>query len=409
MNLILLIIFSTLADEITAIVDEQIILRSEVDEYVSYIMSDPGMLGNFSESEIRKDVIKGIISKKILIREAEKESIAVAREDILKRVEERIELVKQRFPSEADFYKALDAQGLSLDQLRRNYEDSIRTEFLMQQLVQKKLASKIMISPVMVKKFYEENKDSIAILPGKIKLAHILIPIRPSEDSLKKGFERAVEVYQLLMSGADFATVAQEFSEDESSAKKGGMLGKIRKGETIEEFERTVFTLKPGVISQPFPTRLGYHIVEILNKGTDWVLARQILIKVLPTKFDTIRSERLAMKIKELVKQGADFDSLAKIYSAVPEIDIGEFFIKQFMPPYDTIIAKLETNDVSEPILTPDGYHLLYAREKIPERLLSFEDLREQIYQYLYWQELRSLYMAYIEEIEKKTFIEIFD
>ncbi|MEO0183730.1 MAG: peptidylprolyl isomerase [candidate division WOR-3 bacterium] len=409
MILFFLSIFATLADKIVAVVDEEVILKSEVDNYVSFVLSDPLVLKNFSENEIRQNVINGIIARKLLLREAEKESIQVSREEVLKRMEERIELIKQRFPSEADFYKALEEQGLDIERLKKNYEDSIRMEVLMQQLVQKKLATKIMISPVAVKKFYEMNKDSIAILPGRVKLAHILIPIRPSEDSLKKGFERAAEIYQLLMGGADFATVAKEFSDDENSGKNGGMLGRIKKGEMIEEFERVIFNLKPGVISQPFPTRFGYHIVEVLNKGTDWVLARQILVKVIPTRADTQRFERLAHKIKELVRQGANFDSLAKIYSAVPEVDIGEFFIKQFTPPYDTIIAQLAENEVSEPILTPDGYHLLFAREKIPERILSFEEMREQIYQYLYWQELQNLYTAYVKEVEEKTFVAIFE
>jgi len=63
---------------------------------------------------------------------------------------------------------------------------------------------------------------------------------------------------------------------------------------------------------------------------------------------------------------------------------------------------------VSEPILTPDGYHLLYAREKIPEKIMTFDEMRDQIYQYLYWQELQSLYSNYIEEIESRTYVEIF-
>uniref|UniRef100_A0A7V3RHZ1 peptidylprolyl isomerase n=1 Tax=candidate division WOR-3 bacterium TaxID=2052148 RepID=A0A7V3RHZ1_UNCW3 len=409
MNLVVFFLISTLADRIAAVVGDEVILESEVNEYTSFISANPIIQKNFeSYEELRRSVIDGLISRRLLLLQAEKESISVSRDDVIKRVEERLELIKQRFPSEADFYKALEEQNLTIDQLKKNYEDSIRTELLMQQIVQKKLAAKITVSPIAVKKFYEENKDSIALLPGRIKLAHILIPIRPSEDSLKKGFERAVEVYKLLLTGADFATVAREFSEDENSRKNGGMLGRVKKGETIEEFEKVIFSLKPGEISQPFPSRLGYHIVEVLNKGNDWVLARQILIKVLPVKADTQKYERLAEKIRNLVKNGADFDSLAKIYSAVPEIDVGEFFIKQFTPPYDEIIKKLEAGDVSEPILTPEGYHLLYAREKVPERFLSFEEMRDQIYQFLYWQELENLYKNYIGEIKEKTFVNIF-
>lgn len=409
MNLILFLICSALADKIAAIVDDEIILKSEVNEYVSFITSDPNFQKNFTGSEnLYSNVVNGLIARRLLLSQAERESISVSRDEIVKRAQERLEGVKQRFPSEADFYKYLEELNLTIDEVRKNTEDSIKTELIMQQLVQKKLAMKILISPVRVKNFYEENKDSIAIVPGRIKLAHILLAIRPSEDSLRKGFQRAIEIYQLLMNGADFATVAQEFSEDENSRKNGGMLGRIKKGETLEEFERAIFALKPGIISQPFPTRFGYHIVEVLNKGSDWVLARQILIKVLPVRADSLRYEKLGENIRNLVKQGANFDSLAKIYSIIPEVDLGEFFIRQFTPPYDEIIKNLEESELSEPILTPEGYHLLYAREKIPEKFLSFEEMRDQIYQYLYWQELQTLYSKYIEEIETRTFVEIF-
>lgn len=409
MNLILFLVFYALADKIAGIVGDEIILKSEVDEYVSFIASDPNFQKNFPGSEdLYDNVVNGLIARRLLLSQAERESISVSRDEIVKRAQERLEGIKQRFPSEADFYKYLEELNLTIDEVRKNTEDSIKTELIMQQLVQKKLAMKILISPVRVKNFYEENKDSIAIVPGRIKLAHILLAIRPSEDSLKKGFQRAVEIYQLLMSGADFATVAQEFSEDENSRKNGGMLGRIKKGETLEEFERAIFALKPGIMSQPFPSRLGYHIVEVLNKGSDWVLARQILIKVLPARADSLRYEKLGEHIRSLVNQGANFDSIAKIYSVIPEVDLGEFFIRQFTPPYDEIIRNLEQGDLSRPILTPEGYHLLYAREKIPEKFLSFEEMRDQIYQYLYWQELQALYSKYIEEIETRTFVEIF-
>ncbi|MEO0205748.1 MAG: peptidylprolyl isomerase, partial [candidate division WOR-3 bacterium] len=382
---------------------------SEVNEYVSFVSTDPNFKQRFATSEeLLNTVINGLVSRRLMLAQAEKESISVSREEVSNRAKERLEMVKQRFPSEADFLRALEEQNLTVDELRKNYEDSIKIELIMQQIVQKKLAAKIMVSPVMVKQFYDENKDSIAVVPGRIKLAHILIAIRPSEDSLKAGFERAIEVYQLLKSGADFATVAREFSEDENSRKNGGMLGKVKKGETLEEFEKVVFGLKPGIVSQPFPSRLGYHIVEVLNKGIDWVLARQILIKVVPLKSDTLKYEKLGEKIRTLVEQGANFDSLARVYSIVPEVDIGEFFVRQFTPPYDEIVKDLEPGDVSKPILTPDGYHLLYAREKIAEKSLSFEEMREQIYQYLYWQELQNLYSNYIEEIEARTYVEIF-
>lgn len=408
--IILLFIVSTFADQVAAYVGDDVILESEVTQYATYLVSDPSSQGAFSDAgELREYVINELITRKLLLLEAEVESISVPIEEIAPRVDEMIEDVKSKFPSEADFFKALQQANLTIEDLRTNYENTVKTQMIMQQIVQKKIARQIMISPIDVKRFYENYKDSIAVLPGRVKLSHILLTIKPSEEELKKTFERTVEVYKLLMTGGDFGVIAQEFSEDENSRERGGMLGKIKRGETFEEFERIVFDLKPGTISQPFPTRLGYHIVEVLNRGHDWVLLRQILIKVETTKSDTLRYEERAEELRDLIQIGADFDSLAIQYSDDPTIDIGEWYVDQLTPPYKDYVKDLEQGEVSEPILTPYGYHLLYVKEKIAEKSLSFEELRDQVYQYLYQEELQKYYTQLIEELRKKTFIQIFD
>ena len=400
---------STLADQIAADVGNDIILQSEVEETATFIVSEPATQKAFANpEELRNYVINELISRKLLLIEAEVESVTVANEELINRVDQMLENVKSRFPSEADFYKALEEQNLTVDDLKKNYEDNLRTQMIMQKIVQKKLATKIMITPIAVKKFYDKNRDSIAILPGRAKLSHILLPVRPGEDALRKGFEKALEVYKLLLAGGDFSTIAQEFSEDENSKSRGGMLGRIKKGETLEEFEKVVFNLKPGSVSQPFPTRLGYHIVDVLNRENDWVLLRQILIKVEVGKADTLRSKKLAQQLRDLISEGANFDSLAKAYSGDPNIDLGEFYIDQLTPPFDVVVKELDQGQVSEPILTPYGYHIVYIKEKVPERMMTFDEIRDQIYQYLYQQELQKYYTRLIEELKQKTFIKIF-
>ena len=406
MMLLVLFLSATLADQIAAYIGNDIVLLSEVQESMSIIANDPAAMQMFSdEKEMYDYIIDQLIANKLLLMEAEQESIFVEEDEVLPLVDQNVENLKKNFPSEADFYKYLEEQNINLEELKEYYYENIKSRMIMERLISKKFASKIMISPIAVKNFYEENKDSIAVLPGRVKLSHILLPIVPSQEEMIKGFERATDVYKLLLAGGDFSVIAQEFSEDESSRRKGGMLGKIRKGETIEDFEAIVFDLKPGTVSQPFPTRLGYHIVEILNKGPDWVLLRQILIKVEISRQDTLRVERQANELKELVMQGADFDSLAKQYSKDPSIDLGEFYVDRLTPPFNEVVKDMAEGEVSEPILTPYGYHLLYVREKVPQRMLSFEELRDQIMQYLYQQEVQEKYDELIGELKQRTFV----
>jgi peptidyl-prolyl cis-trans isomerase SurA len=404
--LLILFLASTLADQIAAYVGNDIILLSEVQENMSIIANDPAAMKMFSdEQEMYDYIIDQLVSNKLLLMEAEQESIFVEEDDVLPLVDQNIENLKANFPSEGDFYKYLAEQNINLEELKNYYYENLKSRMIMERLISQKFASKIMISPIAVRNFYAENKDSIAVLPGRVKLSHILLPIVPSQEEMLNGFERATDVYKLLLTGGDFSVIAQEFSEDENSRRKGGMLGKIRRGEVIEDFEAIVFDLKPGTVSQPFPTRLGYHIVEVLNKGPDWVLLRQILIKVEISRQDTLRIERQADELRGLVMEGVDFDSLAKQYSKDPNIDLGEFYIDRLTPPFDEVVKDMDEGAVSEPILTPYGYHLLYVREKVPQRTLSFEELRDQIMQYLYQQEIQEKYGELIDELKQRTFV----
>jgi len=407
----LLIVFlaASLADQVAAFVANDVILLSEVSENVSILANDPVARKMFStEAEMNEYVVDQLVSNRLLLIEAEAESIYVTDDEVAPLVNQNIENLKSNFPSEANFFTYLEEQNINLEELKDYYHENLKSRLIMERLISKKFASKIMISPIAVMHFYDENKDSIAAVPGTVKLAHILLPIVPGQDELMKGFEKATDAYKLLLAGADFGVIAEEFSEDENSRRKGGMLGRIRRGETIEDFEAIVFKLKPGAVSQPFATRLGYHIVEVLNKGSDWVLLRQILIKVSVTRQDTLRTSNLAGRLKELVQSGADFDSLAKQHSRDPNIDLGEFDTARLTPPFDKVVKEMDEGEVSEPVLTPYGYHLLYVRGKVPQRTLSFEELRDQIMQYLYQQEIQKKHDELVGELKEKSFVKKF-
>ncbi|MGB3342005.1 MAG: peptidylprolyl isomerase [bacterium] len=404
--LILLFILASTADRVAAYVGSDVILESEIAENMSFLQSDRATVGMFtSAEELRDYILDQIISQRLVMIEAENESITVTDEEVETRVDKRIEEIKERYPSEADFFEDLEKNGITLEELKRYNMDNLRSELTMQRLVQKKLASKVSLSPIAIRRFYDENRDSIATSPDRVKLSHILIAIQASENELRKGFEEAAEIYRLLYTGGDFSVIAQEFSDDANSKYKGGMLGKIKRGEMLEEFEAAIFQLKPGVVSQPFLTRTGYHIVEVLNKASDWVLVRQILIKVRVTRADTLRYENIAKKLQELVYQDADFDSLARYYSVDPNIDIGEYYVNQLTSPIDTVVMNLKEGELSDPMLTPYGYHQIYIRERIPGKVMTFEELRGQIADYLYSQELQKSYTEMIENLKTRVFV----
>lgn len=407
--MIVLLLCGILADQIAACVGEEVILESDVFENMTLLVSDPAARGMFTTTEEMRDyVLDQLIAQKLLLNEAEKESIIVAEEEIDAIVEQSINEVKARYPSEADFMRDLEENGITLEELKKYNAEVWRAQLVTQRLIEKKTGSKITISPIAMQRFFEENKDSIAMRPDRVKLAHILVVIKPTEAEQRKAFEKALDVYKLLLAGGDFGVLAQEFSDDRGTKSRGGMMGRVQRGETLEEFEGVVFGLKPGVVSQPFQTRLGYHIVEVLNKSTDWVLVRQILLTVEVTRADTLRFEGRAREFIDLIENGADFDSLARAVSDDPNIDLGEIPITVLTPPLDTIVENLDVGELSEPMMTPYGLHQIYVRERISEEPLTFEDLRNQIYQYLYRQEQQKYSAELIADLEQSIFIRRF-
>ncbi len=406
--ILLFILQTNLADQIAAYVGSEIILESFVNETMTFLSSDPSIRQRYpDDEEFRYYVLDELISQKLILTQAEPESIMVTDEEVDQLVEENLKAVKDRYPSEADFLEDLARNGITLEELKAFNKENMRAQLIVRRLVDKKIRPKISVSPIAVRKFYDENKDSITLRPARVKLAHTLLFIKPSDNEMRASFNQAVEIYKLLYTGADFGTIAREFSEDENSKYKGGMLGKIKKGETLEEFEHVLFSLKPGVISEPFLSRIGYHIVEVMNRGTDWVLARQILIKIKVTKADTLRYEQLTRRLIDEVKNGADFDSIAKHYSDDPQIDLGEWIVDQLSPPIDTVVKNLSPGELSEAMLTPYGYHQIYLREKIMEEPLTFNDLRDQIYEYLFQKELQKFFNEYVEKLKERTYVKI--
>lgn len=119
------------------------------------------------------------------------------------------------------------------------------------------------------KKVYKATQSRVDSTGGLVRPAHILVTVRQKatqqqQDSAKM---RIDSIYDALRNGADFAEMARKYSDDKGSAKRGGDISWIQKGQTIKEFEDKVFSMKKGELSEPFLSPVGYHIVELLDKG----------------------------------------------------------------------------------------------------------------------------------------------
>lgn len=157
-----------------------------------------------------------------------------------------------------------------------------------------------------VKKYYEDHKEDYKKGPAR-KINFVKFAVVPSKEDSLIAKAKIDSIYQIAISGSDFAEVAKKYSEG-PSASKGGDLGYFTRKRMVKPFADAAFSMKKGDISKPVTTRFGYHIIKVYDrrknkKGEEEVKASHILVKVEPSA-KTIKSfEDNANKFYELAQQ----------------------------------------------------------------------------------------------------------
>jgi foldase protein PrsA len=184
-----------------------------------------------------------LIDNKIIEMEADKEEITVSDKEI----EDEYKAYVDSYGGEEALSTAMEQSGISKDNLKKEIENYFKIEKL--------LEPRIEITEDELQTYFDENKESFDE-QEQVEASHILV-----EDEAT-----ATEVAEKLASGGDFAELAAEYSTDTANAENGGELGYFAKGDMVEEFENTAFSMEVGAISDPVKTEYGYHIIKVTDK-----------------------------------------------------------------------------------------------------------------------------------------------
>jgi len=400
------------ADSIVAVVGDGLILSSEVAQSVNFIrLSQPDT--SVSDSALEEMVLGRMVDDLVLQEQATRESVEVTSAEVAAETDANIAALKERFGDDERFQEALAAEGYTERALRQRYEDESRRKLLARKLMDKEGLTQIHISPSEAERFYNENRDSIGRVPGRVALAHILFIITPGPAAESAGQRRMTEVMDVLARGGDFATVAGSFSDDRKTADRGGDRGWVQFADLPPELMMVFSQLKPGQTSPPFPTREGYLTVKLEDKTADRVRFRQILVSVPITRADSVRVRNLALAVRKQALAGVPLDSLARQYSQDPVTAdsggrLGEFLTAGLAPPFDKVVAGMDSGEVSEPVLSEHGYHLIKVLTMQPEKTLSYLELQDNIRNYLYQQKLNQRLEQYLDRVRSKVFVKRF-
>lgn len=394
-----------------AVVGEYPILYSEVRAMLALARPEP--LDSATEDSLVTLVLDKLIAQKLIFKKARLDStIVVDRAQIARHVDVQMGDYFALFDSLPGAWTMLEEAGVSREQLRQMLTDQSRYQAIVQQMLAAQGKTQPYVSPNEVREYYDTHRDSIAVVPGYISMAHIAFSVLPSQAEQARIERKILEVMDILSRGGEFDVLASSFSEDLSTRARGGSLGWVKRGELFPEIDSVIFSLPVGRVSPPVPSRDGYHLFLVESRSGDKIYVRHILFKQRITRRDTLRVTELADKIREEIIAGElSFAEAARKYSEDITTSseggfIGEVPLSALTPPFDSVAAGIDSGQVSKPFVSDMGVHLLYAVNKQEERELTFDEMQIQIRNYLAALKQESWLEELIAETQEEFYVE---
>ena len=240
-------------NRIAAVVNEDVITEADVSSRVAALLDDEGTARtNARPEEIHQAVLQRLIEQRLLLQEAKKANVTVGPEE----VDARLEELRERAGTDVQFRRALDEAELTEEQLK----EKLREQLMIQKLIDEKVRTTIVVSPQEITKAISEHPELVRG-GDRVRVSHLLI--RVGEQRTEAQARALIEdLRQVLSQGAEFATIAARYSEDDQ-AKSGGDLGWVASGDLLPELDAAVFNLRTGDVSSPIQSRLGFHLVRV--------------------------------------------------------------------------------------------------------------------------------------------------
>ncbi len=402
-------------DDTLAIVGDQPLFRSEFEavynlyalQYRPDTISNPATRQQLT-LQLKAQVFNDLLTTKLFYVAAKKDtSIHITDEQIAQQMESFITNIKTAI-GDSGFNAILAWLGTDERGFRRMFRNYIKEQLYAQAYVDAHVRPKVQVSPQELDSLYEALKDSVTLTPTMVRFAHIFIAIKPSKSEEAAAKKTAEAIYKKLRSGADFAQMASNYSDDRETAQNGGYIGIVSRSDLPDSIAQKVFALQPGEISRPIKSPLGYNIFKCDNKNGDQIELSYILVKYNYSKADTQRALKRAQKVMQALRKGASFDSLAEIYSDdenTKELggDLGWLQLNMLPSPLKDSLMVMKPGDVRGPLPMEQGFQII--------KLIGIKEgqkmTKDQFSQLLYNQKLNEALQAEYQKLQKEIPIDI--
>ena len=417
-------------DKVVAVVGQNIILQSDIEnQYMQYQLN--GMTG--SAQAIRCQILEDLLLQKLMLNQAEMDSITVTDDQVEAEMNQRIRYFVSRMGSqeklEAYFGKTISEIK---DEVRRSVKDN-----QLQQRVQAGIMEGIVVTPKEVQQFYRSIPiDSIPMVDDEYEIAQIVKRPPVSLDEKLQVKDRLYQIRKRILDGeSSFSAMAVMYSEDPGSARQGGELGFAGKGVYATEFENVAFNLRDGEISDVVETEFGFHIIQLIERRDETINCRHILLTAKVPVEALEKAQNELDSVVGLIRNGdMTFDEACLKFSdddtknnggyltnpmtsgnrlSIKDMqEFGEEFAEFKNLPF--VISRLGIDEVSDPVPmttneNKDAFRLVVVKKKVPAHRANLKDDYSLIQGWALNKKKQEAIGKWVEEKAKKAYIRLDD
>ena len=356
-------------DHIIAVVNDDVITQHDLDErYARAVQQlESRKIALPPRDVLEKQLLERMINDRIQLQFADQTGIRVDA-TMLDRAIDRI--AAQNHMSLVEFQAAVAKEGIDFTKFR----DDIRDEIILNHLHEREVDNKIIVTEAEVDAYL--NEQAKLGTNDEYNTAHIMIniPENATTEQIEAAHAKAQEALDKIRSGADFAQVSASYS-NAPNALEGGAMGWRRAAQIPTLFSQVLISLKPGETSDILRSNSGFHIIKLIDKRSpdnttiiNQTHARHILIKTSEIVSAADAQKKLA-QIREQIENGsAKFEDMARQYSndgsAANGGDLGWLSPGETVPDFEHAMDALKPGEISQPIQTPFGFHLIEVLER---------------------------------------------
>jgi len=408
----------TVVDEIVAVVDDGVVLRSEVDAVAAQLAG-----GAAVTPDSWSRALDEIVDERILAAHAARDTTLIVTPDqITQQVNERIQALATQLGGED---RVAEALGRPIEAVRADLRDTIRRQLLAQQYLSRRLRD-VRVGPGEVREFLETIPPAERpMIPALVRVAHVVLKPAPDSSAEAAARTRTEAIRDSIIAGIAIEDLARRHSSDPGSAERGGRYDGFNLRDLVPEFAAALAALQPGALSGVFRTDFGYHVAGLDTRRGDIVSFNHVLI---PVELGELNAAPLLSRLESLrdsvVAHSVPFEAVARRHSEDPysstrggwvtDPRTGErdLRLEALGPQWAATLDTLAVDEVSHAgaVELLDGspaFHIVLLQSRTEPHQLDIERDYTLLSQYALQNKRQRVRSEWLQDLRGRTFVEI--